>query len=80
MLTEIQKQEEAVRIMKESPCQCLEYHPKVGTTRYNELLNEWKTWRSLSNKQKGKSDKDWIIIYLLASQNCPYIKEEGKTK
>ena len=76
MNTQIQKQRETVERMKQSPCQCLEYHPKAGTDIYNEYLKEWQDWRNLSAKAKGNVDKDWILVWLLASQNCPFIKEE----
>jgi hypothetical protein len=78
MKTQVEKQQETVARMKQSPCQCLEYHPKLGTEIYAELLKEWQTWRNLPNKFKGTVSKDWILIHLIASQNCPYIQEEGK--
>ena len=78
MKTVIERQQEAVQRMKQSPCQCLTYHPKVGTDIYKEYLKEWQDWRNLPAKQKGSVSKDWILIWLLASQSCPYIQEEGK--
>ena len=75
MKTQIEKQKEAVARMKQSPCQCLEYHPKVGTDIYNQYLKEWQERRNLSNKAKGSVDKNWIMVWLLASQSCPYIRE-----
>jgi len=77
MLTRVEKQQEAVRRMKESPCQCLEYHPMRGTTIYNEMLEEWKRWRTLS-PHKTSVDKNWIFVHLMKSQNCPFIIE-GKS-
>jgi prephenate dehydrogenase len=75
MNEQIQKQKDTVARMKQSPCECLEYHPMFGTDIYNEYLNEWKTWRQSSYKVKGLVDKDWIFLWLLSSQDCPYIKE-----
>lgn len=74
---EVKKQQEAVTRNEESPCQCLVYHPKVGSQDYNALLEDWLTWRKLSLKLKGTVDKDWLLMYLVASQNCPYQREEG---
>lgn len=76
MKTEIEKQQETVARMEQSPCQCLIYHVKPGTERYSELLKEWQEWREISRKFKGNTDKQWILFYLLSSQNCPDIKEE----
>ena len=78
MVTQLEKQQDAVRRMKQSPCQCLEYHPKKDTEIYNEMMNEYKAWRNSSRKVQGTVDKTWILIHLLASQSCPFIKEEGK--
>ena len=78
MVTQLEKQQDAVRRMKQSPCQCLEYHPKKGTEIYNEMMNEYKAWRNSPRKVQGTVDKTWILIHLLASQSCPFIKEEGK--
>ena len=79
MKSAIEKQKETVARMKQSPCQCLEYHPKVGTEIYSDYLKEWQTWRNLSPKNKGTVSKDWILVWLLASQSCPYIREENAT-
>jgi hypothetical protein len=78
MQTEIEKQKDAVARMAQSPCRCLAYHPKAGTDIYNEYLKEWQDWRNLSAKARGNVGKDWILVWLLASQRCPFIQEEGK--
>ena len=77
MKSTIEKQQEAVARMKESPCQCLEYHPKFGTTIYNNLMSEYNEWRKIK-PSKTSVDKTWILIHLLSSQNCPYIRDERK--
>lgn len=73
MITQIERQQNAVRRMKQSPCQCLEYHPKIGTEIYKELLDEYLQWRQ---SKRHNVDKTWILVLLLASHNCPYIREE----
>lgn len=78
MKTAIERQQETVARLKQSPCQCLEYHPKQGTDIYNEYLNEYQQWKNASTKLKGNVDKHWILIWLLASQSCPFIKSERK--
>lgn len=74
-----ERQEKVVARMKQSPCQCLTYHPKLGTEIYMEYLEEWRVWRNLPRKLKGNSDKDWILIWLAASQSCPWIVDERKS-
>ena len=73
MKTTVEKQQETVARIKQSPCQCLEYHPKYGTDIYNEYMNEYMKSRSDKN---SNVDKTWIFVWLLKSQECPWIKEE----
>lgn len=75
MKTAVDRQQESVSRIKQSPCQCLVYHPKFGTEIYNELMTEYVEWRSIK-PSKTSVDKTWIIVHLLSSQNCPYIKEQ----
>lgn len=74
MITVAEKQQETVRKMKQSPCQCLVYHPAIDTDIYNEYMDEYWAWR---RNNKSNVDKTWILVWLLASQNCPY-QNEGK--
>ena len=74
MKTVVERQQETVARMKQSPCQCWEYHPKLGTDIYKQYMKEYFDWRK--NKQSNV-DKTWIFVWLMASQNCPYIREEA---
>jgi hypothetical protein len=80
MKTQVEKQQETVARMKQSPCQCFEYHPKLGTEIYNEMLKEWRDWRNAPRKNQGSVDKNWILVHLIASQSCPDIRKEVEGK
>lgn len=74
-----ERQEDTVRRMKQSPCQCMIYHPKFGTEIYNELFDEYMAWRKMS-PHRCSVDKTWIIAHLMTSQDCPFIKSESVVK
>lgn len=80
MKTQAEEQQEIVSRMAQSPCQCMVYHPKLGTEIYAEWFKEWQDWRNAPRKSKGNVDKDWILVYLIQSQDCPDIRKERESK
>ena len=67
--TQLEKQQDTVRRMNQSPCQCLVYHPAPNTEDFENLYKEW-----IGNGSKissnSRESRNALLAQLIAS--CPY--------